>query len=89
MGSGFEPLAPHYLSRDFTTPHLMARWRGGRKPHLGWRLALTVGLAAAVAATVVLAVPHPGGAGSTVTVRELAYWAASAAERQPQVRPGQ
>jgi hypothetical protein len=83
----------HAPSGPGTTPRPMARWRGGRRPHLGWRLALTVGLAAAlaaaVAAAVVLAVPHPGGTGKTITVRELAYRAAGAAERQPQVRPGQ
>ena len=71
----------------------MARWRGGRRPHLGWRPALAGGLsavvAAAVAAAVVVAVSHSGGAGSTITVRELAYRAAAAAERQPQVRPKQ
>jgi hypothetical protein len=83
----------HAPSGPGTTPRPMARWRGGRRPHLGWRLALIGGLsaavAAAVAAAVVVAVPHPGGAGGTVTVRELAYRAAAAAERQPQVRPGQ
>jgi hypothetical protein len=83
----------HAPSVPGPTPRPMARGRGGRRPHLGWRLALTVGLAAAlaaaVAAAVVLAVPHQGGAGSTITVRELAYRAAGAAERQPQVRPGQ
>ncbi len=71
----------------------MARWRGAGRPHLGWRLALTGGLtaavAAAVAAAVVVAVPHPGGAGNTITVRELAYRAAAAAGRQPNVSPGQ
>jgi hypothetical protein len=80
-----------------TTRRPMARWRGGRRPHRGWRLALTGGLSAVVAAAVaaalvvvmVVAVSHPGGAGSTITVRELAYRAAAAAERQPQVRPGQ
>jgi hypothetical protein len=76
-----------------STRRAMARWRGGRRPHQGWRLALTGGLAvvvaAAAAAAVVVAVSHPGGAGGTITVRELAYRAAGAAERQPQVRPGQ
>jgi hypothetical protein len=71
-----------------STRRAMARWRGGR-PHLGWRLALASGLAAAVAAAVVVAVSHSGGAGGTITVRELAYRAAAAAERQPQVRPKQ
>jgi hypothetical protein len=83
----------HAPSGPGTTPRLMAHWRGGRRPHPGWRLGLTVGLAAAlaaaVAAAVVLAGPHLGGAGSGVTVRELAYRAAGAAERQPQVRSGQ
>jgi hypothetical protein len=69
----------------------IARWRGSRRPHLGWRLALTSGLGAAVAAgvaaAVIVAMPHPGG--GTITVRELAYRAAAAAERQPQVRPKQ
>jgi hypothetical protein len=80
-----------------TMRRAMAHWRRRRRPQLGWRLALTGGLAAAVAAAVVVAVavvvvvaePHPGGAGSTSTVRELAYRAAAAAERQPPVRPGQ
>jgi hypothetical protein len=73
-----------------TTRRPMARWRGGKRPHRGWRLALTGGLAAAVAAAaVVVAVAHPGGAGSTITVRELAYRAAAAAEQQPNVSPGQ
>lgn len=69
-----------------------ARWRGGRRPRAGW-LVLTAGVSAAVAAAIVaaliVAVPYPGGAGGTLTVRELAYRAAAAAERQPQVRPGQ
>ena len=81
----------HAPSGPRTTRRSMARWRG--RPHRDWRLALAGGLsaavAAAVAAAVVVAVPHPGGAGSTITVRELAYRAAAAAERQPQVRPGQ
>jgi hypothetical protein len=71
----------------------LVRWRGAGRSHLGWRLALAGGLSAAVAAAVtvavVVAVPHWGGAGSTIAVRELAYRAAAAAERQPQVRPGQ
>ena len=83
----------HAPSGPGTTPRRMARWRGRERPHLGWRLALTVGLAAALAAAaaaaVIVAVPHPGGTGKTITVRELAYRAAGAAERQPQVRPGQ
>ena len=58
----------------------------GSGPHPGWRLALAGGLSAVVAAAAVVpAVSHPGGAGNTITVRELAYRAA-AAERQPQVR---
>jgi hypothetical protein len=69
-----------------------ARWRATYRRHLAWRLALTGGLTAAVtaaaAATVVLAVGHPGGR-SALTVRELAYRAASAAGRQPRLRPGQ
>ncbi len=76
-----------------STRRPMARRRGGRRPHLGWQLALTGGLsavvAAAVAAAVVVAVSHPGGAGGTITVRELAYRAAAAAGRQPQVGPKQ
>lgn len=76
-----------------TTRRATARWRGGRRPHLGWRLALTGGLsaavAAAVAAAVIVAVAHPGGAGNSITVRELAHRAAAAAGRQPPVRPGQ
>jgi hypothetical protein len=71
----------------------MGRWRKAGRPHLGSRLALTGGLsaalAAAVAAVVVVAVPHPGGGRSAIRVRELAYRAAAAAERQPAVRPGQ
>lgn len=65
-----------------------ARWRGGRRPHLGWRLAVAGGLSAAVATAAVVVV-HPGGTGSSITVRELAYRAATAAGRQPAVRPGQ
>ena len=83
----------HPRSGPGTTPRPLARWRGGERPHLGWRRALTAGLAAAlavaVAAAVIVAVPHPGGTGKTITVRELAYRAAGAAERQPRVRPGQ
>jgi hypothetical protein len=75
------------------TGRATAPWRGGRRPHLGWWLALTGGLsaavAAAVAAAVVVAVPHPDDAGGTITATKLAYRAAAAAERQPQVRPGQ
>jgi hypothetical protein len=65
--------------------------RGAGRLPLGWRLAVAGGLTAAVAAAVVVAVavPHPGGAGSAITVRELAYRAAAAAARQPAVRPGQ
>jgi hypothetical protein len=73
-----------------STRRAMARWRGRRRPHLGWRLALAGGLSAVVAAAaVVVAVSHSGGAGGIITVRELAYRAAAAAERQPQVRPKQ
>jgi hypothetical protein len=61
-------------------------------PDLAWRVALTGGLSAAVTAAVVAAVlvtvPHPGGR-STITIRELAYRAAAAAEHQPPVRAGQ
>jgi hypothetical protein len=67
-----------------------ARWRGGRGPHFGWRLALAGGLSAAVAAALVVgAASRPGGPGSTITVTELAARAAAAARRQPEVRPGQ
>jgi hypothetical protein len=83
----------HAPSGPGTARRPMARWRGAGRSHLGWRLALAGGLAAAVAAAaaaaVVVALPHPGGGGSTITVRELAYRAAGAAERQPTVRPGQ
>ncbi|HEY1319595.1 MAG TPA: CU044_5270 family protein [Streptosporangiaceae bacterium] len=71
----------------------IARWPGGPGAQPGWRLAvaggLTTAVAAAAVAALVMAVPHPGGAGNTRTVRELAYRAAAAAERQPLVRPGQ
>jgi hypothetical protein len=79
-------------NRPGTMRRPLARRPAGRRPHLGWRLALTGGLTAAVAAAAVVAVvaePHPGGAGSAITARELAYRAAAAAGRQPQVRPGQ
>jgi hypothetical protein len=70
-----------------------AWWRAVHTPHLAWRLALTGGLSAAVTAAVVaavvVAVSHPGGGPSTITIRELAYRAAAAAERQPPVRAGQ
>jgi hypothetical protein len=80
----------HAPSGPGTTRRPLARRPAGTRPHMGWRLALAGGLAAAVAgAAVVVAVIHPGGAGSRITVRELAYRAAAAAQRQPQVRPGQ
>jgi hypothetical protein len=75
-----------------TTRRSLARWQGGRRPQLGGRLALAGGLSVAVAAAaaaVVMAVLHPGGAGSSITVRDLAYRAAAAAQRQPAVGPGQ
>jgi hypothetical protein len=75
-----------------STRRPVARWRRAARSHPGWRLGAAGGLAAAAAAVAVavaVAVPHPGGAGSTITVRELAYRAAAAAGRQPQVRPGQ
>ena len=65
------------------------RWHAPRRP---WRLAAAAGLAAAVAAGVVIAqVIAPGGAGpaGALTVRELAYRAAAGAAVQPAVRPGQ
>jgi hypothetical protein len=80
------------------TGRTAARRRGGRWPRLGWRPALAGGVSAAVAAAVVVAAvaafvvvaaSRPGGAGSTITVGELAYRAAAAAQRQPAVRPGQ
>ena len=72
-------------TRDPGTP----RWRAPRRP---WRLAAAAGLAAAVAAGVIIAqVIAPGGANSAgvLTVRELAYRAAAGAAGQPAVRPGQ
>jgi hypothetical protein len=75
-----------------TTRRAVGRWRVAGRSYLAWRLAVAGGLSAAVAAAVVaamvVAVPHPGGTGSSITVRELAYRAAAAAQRQPQVRPG-
>ena len=65
------------------------RWHAPRRP---WRLAAAAGLAAAVAAGVVIAqVIAPGGANpaGALTVRELAYRAAAGAALQPAVRPGQ
>jgi hypothetical protein len=80
----------HAPSSPGSTRRTAARWRGGTPPQLGWRLALASGLATAVAAAaVVVAVAHLGGAGGSITVRELAYRAAAAAQRQPTVRPGQ
>src|SRR5260370_13808021 len=47
------------------TRHPMARWRGAGRPHLGWRLALTRGAAAAAGPAVapprVLGGPPPHG----------------------------
>jgi hypothetical protein len=80
----------HAPSSPGSTRRAAARWRGGTRPQLGWRLALASGLAAAVAAAaVVVAVAHLGGAGGSITVRELAYRAAATAQRQPTVSPGQ
>src|SRR5690242_19820469 len=80
----------HAPSSPGSTRRAAARWRGGTRPQLGWRLALASGLAAAVAAAaVVVAVAHLGSAGSSITVRELAYRAAATAQRQPTVSPGQ
>jgi hypothetical protein len=67
------------------------RWRAPRRP---WRLAATAGAAAAVAAAIALIAAQAtavGGASAAgaLTVRELAYRTAAAAERQPQVRPSQ
>jgi hypothetical protein len=65
------------------------RWHAPRRP---WRLAAAAGLAAAVAAGVIIAqVIAPGGASpaGVLTVRELAYRAAAGAVGQPAVRPGQ
>ncbi len=64
----------------------------GHAPRRPWRLAAAAGLAAAVAAGVVIAqVIAPGGTSpaGALTVRELAYRAAAGAAAQPAVRPGQ
>lgn len=59
----------------------------------GWRLAVAAGLPAAVAAGALTAVAMTSGPGTpavrVTTVAELANLAATAAARQPEVRPGQ
>lgn len=84
-GLGHAPSSPGTTRRP-----IAILWRGRNGRHRGWRLALAGGLGAVVAAAaVIVAVPRSGGPGNTLTVRELAYRAAAAAERQPRVRPGQ
>jgi hypothetical protein len=66
------------------------RWRrAAPRPSLA-RLALAAGLAAAVAAGIVVAIPRSPAHGPVpLTVRELAYRAAAAALARPAVAPGQ
>jgi len=85
------------LARTPGDPGISRRTTGGRpgagRSPLARRLTvaggLTMAAAAAVAVAVVMAAPHPAGTAGPMTVRELAYRAAAAAGRQPQVRPGQ
>jgi hypothetical protein len=91
------PPAPDVVAAAQARLERAARGSGAR----GWRaqgrrgrLAVAAGLAAAVAAgagLIAMQVIHAGGAtpAGALTVHELAYRAAAAAERQPQVRPSQ
>jgi hypothetical protein len=76
------------------TPASPRWWRDSPSRRALPRLALAAGLAAAVTAGIVVAVPHspathPATAAAPLTVRELAYRAAAAALTAPSVPPGQ